>query len=307
MAPPRVTQPASDRDIHTAVAEAALPPPPWRTLGAGVWGDVFDLGDGTVLKAVRETGGIGAGADILEGEVAALKAVDGLGGHLRAATLLASSLDRGAPALPTGYCGWIHMSKLAGETAQTALGRAAAAQPGAALMHRIGQAAALFHQRSGDLTGSRSPFPAVSQQRLNEIADIVPDMKTACAEVGAVLAAGPQHPFLHGDINGGNVLIDAKDGLAASTIGLVDWGEAQTGPIEIELRHMHDMGGPADAMADGYESVAGTKPDPGRLAAALCLNALGTLAIATLGTVRGLDPVRARTTVMDRLAALDRA
>ena len=173
-------------------------------------------------------------------------------------------------------------------------------------MRRLGMAAAELHRQSARLLTGDTKLPCVSQDRLLQIAEIVPDMRTACLEVGAVLAAGPQHPFLHGDINGGNALISNPDTIAASDVGLVDWGEAQSGPIEIELRHMHDIGGPAEAMAEGYQAAGGVTPDQTRIAAALSLNALGTLAIATLGTVPGLDPGAARDATLLRLKALDR-
>jgi len=302
----------SNAILHAALAGHALPAPPWATLGSGVWGDVFDLGDGTVLKLVRHTGGIGSGESIFTTEVAALKSASGLGGLVTAAQLHGSSaIDPDAHALTSplrDFCGWIRMSKLPGATASAILSATSDTDRQASVMRRLGEAAALFHRQIAEQIKEQAPgygaLPALSQERLAQIADIVPDMRSACSEVAGILASGPQHPFLHGDINGGNVLLSDPHSIEGSSAGLVDWGETQSGPVEIELRHMHEIGGPAEAMREGYEETSGSKVDQTRLAAAMCLNALGTLAIATLGTVRGLDPVAARTIVAKRLKAL---
>lgn len=197
------------------------------------------------------------------------------------------------------------MSKLPGKTAMSILAGPIDTPQKAAVMRRLGEVTAMLHDQIRQPPPDQQPMPPVSQNRLLQIADIVPDMRSACMEVAAILAAGPQHPFLHGDINGGNVLFaDAQDH-AHSNIGLVDWGEAQSGPVEIELRHMKDIGGPAEAMTEGYEAVSNTSLDPTRLAAALCMNALGTLAIATLGTVEGLDPAKARRSALLSLEKLN--
>lgn len=297
----------SDATVYAALGGMTLPTPPWTTLGSGVWGDVFDLHDGSVLKMVRFTGGIGSGTAIHTGETTALAAAAGLGAPVTAARLIASSaIDLPAHGL-ADYCGWIRMSKLPGETVSSILARRTDAPSRAALMRRLGEATAALHRQSGHLIEGKPPMPPVSQERLAQIADIVPDMRTACMEVASVLAAGPQHPFLHGDINGGNALLTDADAIDECAVGLVDWGEAQSGPVEIDLRHMHDIGGPAEAMMESYETTSGMQLDPTRLAAALCMNALGTLAIATLGTVEGLDPSEARQAALSRLAAVNHA
>lgn len=304
---PRTHPHPTDHAIHAALHEHGLPPPPWTPLGSGVWGDVFDLHDGSVLKLVCHSGGIGSGLQILDGETAALQAAAGLRPPIAAARLIA-----GAKINPTtdgmgDYCGWIRMSKLAGRTAMNILAGPIDSAKKVAIMRRLGEAAALLHTKTRDLPAGQGPMPPVSQDRLLQIADIVPDMRSACLEVAAILADGPQHPFLHGDINGGNVLFADEQEFAHSNVGMVDWGEAQSGPVEIELRHMNDIGGPADAMIEGYASVSDTSLDPTRLNAALSMNALGTLAIATLGTVAGLDPSEARRVALSRLEAIDRA
>lgn len=284
--------------ISDALSGLALPSPPWRRIGGGVWGIVFDLGDKTVLKLVKHRGGIGSGAAIHEGETRALSLLGGLGGRVRTAKPVASgTFDPDTEGL-ADFCGWIRMAYLPGTPVAGLMVQARDSETREELMRRTGEVAAQFHAASKPLAPRDPPLPAVSQQRLLEIADIVGDMRQACGEVAAVLSAGPQHRFLHGDINGGNVLLTPGAG------GLVDLGEVQSGPIEIELRHARDLGGPADAMLRAYCNEAETDLDPNRLAAAFCLNALGTLAIATLGTVPDLDPAAARGRAREALSAL---
>ncbi|MEO0962313.1 MAG: phosphotransferase [Pseudomonadota bacterium] len=303
---PRTHPHPTDQSIHAALREHGLPSPPWTPLGSGVWGDVFDLHDGSVLKLVCHSGGIGTGQQILDGETAALQAAADLHEPIAAARFIASAKVNPSTDELSDYCGWIRMSKLAGQTAIKILAGPIDLAQKATIMRRLGVAAALLHAQTKSVQAGQSPMPPVSQDRLLQIAEIVPDMRSACLEVATILAAGPQHPFLHGDINGGNVLFAKEHNPSQSNVGLVDWGEAQSGPVEIELRHMIDIGGSPEAMIEGYEAVSGTSLDPTRLNAALSLNALGTLAIATLGTVEGLNPDKAKQTALARLATLNR-
>ncbi|MEP0068501.1 phosphotransferase [Pyruvatibacter sp.] len=303
---PRTRPHPTDHAIHAALSKHGLPPPPWTPLGSGVWGDVFDLHDGSVLKLVCHSGGIGSGQQILDGETAALQAAACLQQPIAAARFIAGAKINPSAEDLGDYCGWIRMSKLPGRTAMSILAGPMDFTQKTALMCRLGETVALLHTQTRNLPAGQEPMPTVSQDRLLQIADIVPDMRSACLEVATILAAGPQHPFLHGDINGGNVLFASEHNHAQSDVGLVDWGEAQSGPVEIELRHMTDIGGPAEAMIEGYEAVSNTPLDPTRLNAALSMNALGTLAIATLGTVEVLNPDKARQTALARLATLNR-
>lgn len=295
--------------LFKQITSARLPSPPWKEIGRGVWGRVFDLGDGTVLKLVRHRGGIGDGAEIFFGEVKALDLANGLSRGSNSTSLLRietarlvgfGQIDDGNVGLEE-YCGWLRMTHLEGRTASAALDANADDAERHTIMQKLGEATARFHQESPTHARADAPLPAVSQARLAQIADMLPQMTGACDDVAAILATGPQHPFLHGDINGGNALLAADGG-----IGLIDLGEAQTGPVELDLRHAHDIGGPGDAMLHAYEEEAGAPLDQSRLAAAFALNALGTLAIAQLGTVDGLNPQTARAKAEVALKAIPR-
>ncbi len=282
-----------EREVAAALRAQGetLPEPPWPLLGRGVWGAVHDLGDGTVLKLVTREGGIGSGAAIFQGERDALALLGGLDGAVRTAQLTASGKLEGA------LCGWLRMTRLAGMTVQALLTQANDERARAAIMFRVGEAAAQFHAAASQFAPPGG-MPATWRQRLAEIEDIVPDMRNACAEAGDVLADAPALAFLHGDINPPNVLLDGK------VAGLVDLGEAQSGPAALDLRHAFDFAGPAEAMFDGYVAGGGAMPGADTVAAAVAFNALGTLAIARLGTVAGLDPERALSDARTRLAGL---
>lgn len=282
-----------EREIAAALRAhgETLPDPPWPLLGRGVWGAVHDLGDGTVLKLVKHKGGIGSGAAIFQGERDALARLGGLEGPVRTARLVASGELEGA------LCGWLQMTRLAGTTAQALLTQAPDEARKAAIMFRIGEAAAQFHAAAAPLAPPGG-MPAIWRRRLAEIEDIVPAMGAACGEVADALGKAPALAFLHGDINPPNVLLDGD------AAGLVDLGEAQSGPAALDLRHAFDFAGPANAMFEGYATVGGEMPGDDTIAASVALNALGTLAIAKLGTVAGLDPDKALINARARLGEL---
>jgi hypothetical protein len=91
--------------------------PPTRLLGEGVWGCVYDLGDGTVLKIAREgCAGIGSGGAKIENECVALQllaATDALAG------LIPVVCGRGdipptSPLAAGGFTVWLRMTRMPG-------------------------------------------------------------------------------------------------------------------------------------------------------------------------------------------------
>ena len=93
-----------------------LPPPPWNELGEGLWGIVFDLGDGSVLKLVRKRGGLGSPAALIHREVAAIKALGGgrCGGFDMPELLGHGDIDLPANPFVAPLEGWLRLSKLNG-------------------------------------------------------------------------------------------------------------------------------------------------------------------------------------------------
>src|SRR5262245_27898021 len=90
---------------------------PTRLIGEGVWGRVYDLGDGTVLKIARERcAGIGSGGAKIENECIALQLLAAAGAL---AGLIPVVRGRGdiPPTLPLaaeGFTVWLRMTRMPG-------------------------------------------------------------------------------------------------------------------------------------------------------------------------------------------------
>src|SRR5262249_50123665 len=92
---------------------------PTRLIGEGVWGRVYDLGDGTVLKIAREAcAGIGSGGAKVENECIALQLLAASGAL---AGLIPVVRGRGeipstSPLAAEGFTIWLRMTKVPGRS-----------------------------------------------------------------------------------------------------------------------------------------------------------------------------------------------
>src|SRR5262245_13211094 len=92
---------------------------PTRLLGEGVWGRVYDLDDGTVLKIAREAcAGIGSGGAKIENECIALQLLAATGAL---AGLIPVVRGRGeipptSPLAAEGFAIWLRMTKVPGRS-----------------------------------------------------------------------------------------------------------------------------------------------------------------------------------------------
>src|SRR5262245_64798335 len=92
---------------------------PTRLLGEGVWGRVYDLDDGTVLKIAREAcAGIGSGGAKIENECIALQLLAATGAL---AGLIPVVRGRGeipptSPLAAEGFAIWLRMTKMPGRS-----------------------------------------------------------------------------------------------------------------------------------------------------------------------------------------------
>ena len=255
-----------------------LPSPPWKEIGSGVWGVVFDLGDGSVLKLVRKRGGLGSPAALIRRETQALQTFEGkrLGGfHLP--TLLGQG-DLSLPANPfvSPLEGWMRLSKLDG----TILAASIPSNP--EKRHRLGEqlgaAIAQFHQ---DTTAFAIDLPqmdpierAVGQL---EAALAKPEDKILCQRIRErwlQLSSDPASDpvFLHGDINFSNVLVTE-----AGEFALLDFAECGMGPAHADFRHFEDRPEIRDALFLGYQVASGAPVDVEVYYLAATVNALASL------------------------------
>ena len=206
-------------------------------LGRGVWGTVFDLGDGTVLKLGKRSGGIGDGHEKLRHEAMVLD-------RLAQATpptgpLLPVVVEWGLLNQAIRFEGephtiWMRQTKLAGRPAaiDQVLGmngterRALAASVAESLAGLYGA-----FERAGvdaDLrsSGGVADFQlgdirlkAMDRQRLEKF-----------RKIAASLDPADDHP-IHGDFNISNILLDN----GGRVVGVVDFAETRLGRLEEDI------------------------------------------------------------------------
>ncbi len=268
-----------DDITHAALSAqgVTLPPPPWKELGAGLWGVVFDLGDGSVLKLVRKRGGLGSAAALIQREVAALEAFGGqrCGGF--EIPNLAGHGDINLPANPfvSPLEGWMRLTKLEGRR----LGDAIPTTPDGRqrLGETLGAALADFHRAATPIAiaaGFRASDPI--RRAIGQLREALPKPgdKALCDAVKNRWASLSTDPpvFLHGDVNFSNILVTE-----GGTFSLLDFAESGTGPRHAEFRHFEDRPEVRDAIFMGYQAVSGDPIDLEVYYLAATVNALATL------------------------------
>lgn len=254
-----------------------MPPPPWTELGQGVWGVVYDLGDGTVLKLVRKRGGLGTPAALLFREAEALKA---LGGRHIGGFDVPVLLDQGELRLPSNPLfapmeGFLRMSKLKG----VPLAHNMPYQPDKRqqLAERLGATLADFHADASNQIDHTNPAftdPLIRTATQLKNALRAPEDRRLAEEIIDIWQARPRNQpcFLHGDLNLFNVLM-APDG----SFGLCDFAEAGIGVAHSEFRHFEERPELRDVIFLGYQAASGTPVDLDAYYIAATVNALASL------------------------------
>jgi hypothetical protein len=266
-----------------AAHDDAPPAASWTLAGEGLWGSVFDLGDGTMLKVVRRHGGLGSGEALHHRESEALGFLGGFAtDYVRVPALVASgtfanSYMGSAPPL----AGWLRLARMDGRRLATDAVLAMSARERDLLGERVGAAIA-------DFNAEASARAAAAGSRLADT--IARSLTLARAQLGsaelhraadaialaweALRAAGPL-VFVHGDLNPGN-LIDAGP---RAPLGFVDFAESGWSLAEAEFRHLEPLGPFRDSVFRGVTARRGQAPDMRAYYLAAAADALMTVAI----------------------------
>lgn len=271
--------------LHHEIAPhgEALPAPPWTLADEGLWGGVFDLGDGTMLKLVRRHGGLGSGEALHHREAAALGFLGGLEtDYVRVPRLVASgaftnSYIGSAPPL----AGWLRLAALEGKRLTTDAVLTMTPRERDLLGERIGAAIADFNAEASARakvagakladTITRSLTLARAQlgsAELHRAADAIARAWEKMREAGPLV-------FVHGDLNPGN-LIDAGPRAA---LGFVDFAESGWSLAEAEFRHLEPLGSLRDSIFRGVTARRGAAPDMRAYYLSSAADALMTVAI----------------------------
>lgn len=253
-----------------------LPPPPWNELGEGLWGIVYDLGDGSVLKLVRKRGGLGSAAALIQREISALNVLGArkCGGF--EIPELRGHGDINLPANPfvAPLEGWLHLSKLEGRR----LGNAIPPTPDGRqqLGETLGAALADLHEDATEITDAKDlPQKDPILRAIGQLRDALakPEDKALCDGLKErwVSVSSPA-VFLHGDINLSNILVTADD-----RFSLLDFAECGMGAAHAEFRHFEERPELRDAIFMGYQVASGQPIDLDVYYLAATVNALATL------------------------------
>jgi len=246
-----------------ALARAApgLDPATAHVLGEGVWGRVFDAGDGTVIKLLRQGGGLGDALELWANERDALRALERQSLPFAVPRVVdAGDLDEAE----TGYIAFLRQTRLPGRALDDdSLPRLAGASDGR-FAAQLGAALAALH--GADMAhGFADSRAEVDLAALEEIAPHVADIAgpQALAAIAGGLAAldGATTVANHGDINSTNLLADD----AGNLTGLIDWAEARRDWREAEFCHLVLLPEAMAPVRAAYEHAAGVRLDDRRL------------------------------------------
>ncbi|MCE9648245.1 MAG: aminoglycoside phosphotransferase family protein [Parvibaculum sp.] len=271
--------------IHKEIAPHTDAPPAasWTLAGEGLWGCVFDLGDGTMLKVVRRHGGLGSGEALHHRESETLGFLGGFAtGYVRVPALAAggiftNSYIGSAPPL----AGWLRLAALEGKRLTTDKVLTMSASERDLLGERIGAAIVDFNAEASTraaAAGTRLADTITRSLTLARAQLATAELHRAADAIAqaweTLRAAGPL-VFVHGDLNPGN-LIDAGP---RAPLGFVDFAESGWSLAEAEFRHLEPLGPFRDSIFRGVTARRGQAPNMRAYYLAAAADALMTVAI----------------------------
>ena len=191
-----MTQPAFSPDwLRDTIADLRVKDV--RALGHGLWGPTIDLGDGTILKLVRQRAGIGDGLEICGNEACVLAALGGGPlGHLAVPRLVAhATFAAGSPAEVEGYAAWMRLTRVAGAPfSEERLARLPARQRDR-FAGSFGESIAVLHQEAAAALADASiPLDDRVQALLKGLAAASPADGGLCAALTATSRGHPGRP-----------------------------------------------------------------------------------------------------------------
>lgn len=216
-------------DIDRLAAAAEL-------LGAGVWGEVYDAGESTVLKLAKEQGGIGSGREKVLHEKRMMEALAPYTSGLSYAiprVLGCGDIPADSERGRQGYAIWLHSSKVPGAVLKVRQIEETASAGQKIIARALALALAEFHRVL------ENP-PIAVLLKPDSIADTVRDQRKIFTPEDArradrVLQLTGQVPErdlrpIHGDFNISNVLFERQ-----AVSGVIDFAEMCLGSVEDDI------------------------------------------------------------------------
>ncbi|MCB1556928.1 MAG: phosphotransferase [Alphaproteobacteria bacterium] len=245
-------------------------------LGEGVWGQVYDLGDGTVLKLAKETSsGIGNGREKIEREYTALNSLAGASGI---GSFLPRVVEWGdvppnSDLARSGIALWLRSTKKEGDCLFVSEAKALPVEEQELIGHSIGKTLAHLHTAMASIPYGQGLNPGTLYSAIKEEVSGNPFYTKCIAILEEELALIPSdilNRAAHNDYNISNLLFSGHD--VCAVLDFAEWGpcfpEKDVSDIVQECPFL------TETLIEAYESVSAFKIDRRRLELGLAENAL---------------------------------
>lgn len=254
-------------------------PARYPLLGEGVWGRVYDLGDGTVLKIAREkSAGIGSGREKIEREYAALGA---LAGAQDVRGLIPRALGKGdvpanASLAAQGFSLWLRMEKISGKPLTADDIECASEDDRQRVGESCGRTLARLHKAMQGVAIPRNDAGNYNDLKADMAGNAfylacIAALEQETARIPAAILCRPAH----NDYNISNILFQNNE-----VCGILDFAEWGAGFPEKDISDViREIPCIEDHMIRAYERESGFKVDSRKISVGLAENALYGAAI----------------------------
>lgn len=233
-------------------------------LGSGVWGVVYDLGDGTVLKVAKKIGGLGDGNEKIRHEVAVMQSiarVDGKPSFELPRLIESGPVPEVSPLYDDGFTIWTRTSKIEGIVLDDDTIRSMSIAAQRRMAHALATAISEFHTllARADIVPTLRSYDAFALQNFSGV-NLEDQDRDRLIKVESLLAALPDVDLrpIHGDFNISNIVFDADCNVA----GILDFAEVSQGPIEQDICSLTcELPFLADGIIAAFEARTGRAID----------------------------------------------
>lgn len=255
-----------------------LPPPPWQLVAETATSLVFDLGDGSLLKAVKKRGGLSSGEARFRREAAALRAMEGWEPEgLRLPQLIAQGECSNGGFLEMPLAGWLRMERLEGRAFSFDAFSLLPSERRDRMGERLGVAIASLHQMPPTQTErlARLGDPVLRQLGLVQQSSCAPQDLPRLQTLESLWRQDAFTPYAaHGRLAVEHIIWN-EGGWPAFT----GWSEAGASAAESDLAAFEAFGPLRDAVLRGYVARMGARPDMPRYRQAAAAQAFVVLAV----------------------------
>ncbi len=237
-------------------------------LGVGVWGVVYDLDDGTVLKLARREGGFGDGHKKVSHEIDVMKSIAFARSNVsfKVPQFVESGfIPEHSKLYGRGFSIWLRSTKIVGRSLEDSEVARLGESERSAIAASLARALNEFHRLldGSDIHKKLKPDDVFELMNLEDLALRERDRGRIHSVVPLFDAhSDRQLRPIHGDFNISNVLVDER----FDVTGVLDFAEVCLGTLEDELSSLTtELPILAEAIVNQFEATSGHDIDPARL------------------------------------------